>query len=66
VLTSTTYHSLHHSRYVGNFGLGTRLLDRIFNTEWDDYEPVYDRISHERRPLAKLRERAVPPAGGGG
>ena len=64
VLTSTTYHSLHHSRYVGNFGLGTRLLDRIFNTEWDDYEPVYDRISHERRPLAKLRERAVPPAGG--
>jgi Delta7-sterol 5-desaturase len=62
VLTSTTYHSLHHSRYVGNFGLGTRILDRIFKTEWDDYEPVYDRVSHERRPLAKLRERATPSA----
>src|SRR5205085_6151896 len=30
VLTSTTYHSLHHSRYTGNYGLGTRILDRLF------------------------------------
>jgi sterol desaturase/sphingolipid hydroxylase (fatty acid hydroxylase superfamily) len=62
VLTSTTYHSLHHSRYTGNYGLGTRILDRIFKTEWDDYEALYDRISGERRPLAKLRERAAPIA----
>jgi Delta7-sterol 5-desaturase len=60
VLTSTTYHSLHHSRYTGNYGLGTRVLDRLFKTEWDDYEQLYDRISHERRPLGKLRERAAP------
>jgi Delta7-sterol 5-desaturase len=59
VLTSTTYHSLHHSRYTGNYGLGTRILDRLFKTEWDDYERLYDRISHERRPLGKLRERAT-------
>ncbi len=58
VLTSTTYHSLHHSRYSGHYGLGTRILDRIFNTEWDDYESLYRRISHEKRPLGKLRERA--------
>jgi Delta7-sterol 5-desaturase len=58
VLTSTTYHSLHHSRYTGNYGLGTRVLDRILKTEWDDYEALYDRISGERRPLGKLRERA--------
>jgi Delta7-sterol 5-desaturase len=57
VITSATYHSLHHSRYTGNYGLGTRLLDQIFMTEWDDYEPLYDRISGERRPLSKLRER---------
>jgi lathosterol oxidase len=63
VLTSTTYHSLHHSRYTGNYGLGTRVLDRIFGTEWDDYEALYDRISDERRPLTKLRERAAPPGG---
>lgn len=62
VLTSTTYHSLHHSRYTGNYGLGTRLLDRLFKTEWDDYEQLYDRISRERRPLGKLRERVAPSA----
>jgi sterol desaturase/sphingolipid hydroxylase (fatty acid hydroxylase superfamily) len=62
VLTSTTYHSLHHSRYTGNYGLGTRILDRVFKTEWDDYEALYDRISGERRPLSKLRERAAPSA----
>jgi lathosterol oxidase len=62
VLTSTTYHSLHHSRYTGNYGLGTRVLDRIFKTEWDDYEALYDRISSERRPLGKLREGAESSA----
>jgi Delta7-sterol 5-desaturase len=59
VLTSTTYHSLHHARYINNFGLATRLLDRLFKTEWDDYEPVYFRVSGQSRPLRKLRERAV-------
>ncbi len=49
VLTTTTYHSLHHSRYTGNYGLGTRVLDRIFGTEWEDYERLYDRISAEKR-----------------
>ncbi len=58
VLTSTTYHSLHHSRYTGNYGLGTRILDWIFNTQWEDYDLVYDRIANERRPLTKLREKA--------
>jgi lathosterol oxidase len=60
VITSTTYHSLHHSRYTGNYGLGTRILDRLFETEWDDYEQLYDRISRDKRPLSKLREKAAP------
>jgi sterol desaturase/sphingolipid hydroxylase (fatty acid hydroxylase superfamily) len=59
VLTSTTYHSLHHSRYTGNYGLGTRVLDRFFNTEWDDYEALYERVNGEKRPLNKLRERVA-------
>jgi sterol desaturase/sphingolipid hydroxylase (fatty acid hydroxylase superfamily) len=58
VVTSTTYHSLHHSRYTGNYGLGTRILDRLFGTEWGDYEDLYEQIARERRPLGKLRERA--------
>jgi sterol desaturase/sphingolipid hydroxylase (fatty acid hydroxylase superfamily) len=58
LLTTTTYHSLHHSRYTGNYGLGTRVLDKLFRTEWEDYERLYDRICGERRPLTRLRERA--------
>lgn len=61
VFTSTTYHSLHHSRYVGNYGLGTRLLDRLFGTEWEDYERLYERISVERRPLGRLSEKVPSP-----
>jgi|SRR5581483_9749166 len=60
VITSTTYHSLHHSRYTGNYGLGTRVLDRLFRTEWPDYEIVYDKVSFERSPLKKLKEKFDP------
>jgi sterol desaturase/sphingolipid hydroxylase (fatty acid hydroxylase superfamily) len=56
-LTTTTYHALHHSRYVGNYGLGTRFLDRLFKTEWEDYEPLYQQITKEQQPLRKLSER---------
>jgi len=58
ILTSTTYHSLHHSRYTKNYGLGTRVLDRIFKTEWEDYEPLYEQITSKARPLTRLREKA--------
>ncbi len=60
LLTSTTYHSLHHSRYTGNYGLATRVMDKIFRTEWDDYRPLYDRVARDKKPLTKLRERVAP------
>jgi Delta7-sterol 5-desaturase len=56
MLTSTTYHSLHHSRYRGNYGLGIRLPDRIFGTECDDYERVFQRVTQQQLPLANLGE----------
>jgi Delta7-sterol 5-desaturase len=56
-LTTTTYHSLHHSRYTGNYGLGTRFMDRLCGTEWEDYEPLYDRVSRDKKPLTRLREK---------
>jgi lathosterol oxidase len=62
IITSTTYHSLHHSRYTRNYGLGTRILDRIFRTEWEDYEPLYQQITTRQQPLTRLRERVGPPA----
>lgn len=65
VITSTTYHSLHHSRYTGNYGLGTRILDRLFKTEWEDYERLYDRVSKEKRPLRRLSEKILSDASRG-
>lgn len=58
--TSTTYHSLHHSRYIKNYGLGTRVLDRIFGTEWEDYEQVFDQVSGQERPMARFKEKLEP------
>jgi sterol desaturase/sphingolipid hydroxylase (fatty acid hydroxylase superfamily) len=38
---TATFHSLHHTRSRGNFGLHTRLWDRLFGTEIVDYERVF-------------------------
>jgi len=57
VLTTTVYHSLHHSRYTGNYGLATRTLDQICGTEWTDYEKLYTRVTGDGPPLSGLRER---------
>lgn len=61
VITSTVYHALHHSRYTGNYGLGTRVLDRLFGTEWPDSVAVFERVVSEKRPLSSLRETAAEP-----
>ena len=61
-LASTTYHSLHHSRYVNNYGLGTRFLDRWLGTEWADYENLYARVVVDGVPLKTLSEKVAPLA----
>jgi sterol desaturase/sphingolipid hydroxylase (fatty acid hydroxylase superfamily) len=38
---TATFHSLHHTRSRGNFGLHTRFWDRLFGTEIGDYERVF-------------------------
>jgi sterol desaturase/sphingolipid hydroxylase (fatty acid hydroxylase superfamily) len=63
LMTTTTYHALHHSRYTGNYGLGTRLLDRLFKTEWQDYDEVYRQVTSGNQPMKHLRER-VPATEG--
>jgi sterol desaturase/sphingolipid hydroxylase (fatty acid hydroxylase superfamily) len=55
-ITSTSYHSLHHSRYVKNYGLGTRFLDQRHNTEWEDYEEVF-MSARKGNPLTKLTQK---------
>jgi lathosterol oxidase len=38
---TATFHSLHHTRSRGNFGLHSRVWDRLFGTEIADYEAVF-------------------------
>lgn len=64
VITTTTYHALHHSRYTGNYGLGTRVLDRWLGTEWPDYEAVYQQITAAEKPLGRLKQRVDSRASG--
>ena len=63
LLTSTTYHALHHSRFSGIYGLGTRVFDRMFRTEWEDYEAVFGQIAEHKRPLTRLGERVTKLVG---
>lgn len=38
---TATFHSLHHTQYRGNYGLFTRLWDRLLGTELPGYEAAF-------------------------
>lgn len=39
-LVTPTYHSLHHLRYRGHYGLFTTVLDRLGKSVFDDYDQI--------------------------
>ncbi|MGZ3691230.1 MAG: sterol desaturase family protein [Pseudobdellovibrio sp.] len=41
VWNTTTYHTLHHMRYKGHYGLFTSVLDRVHGTWFKDYEAIH-------------------------
>jgi sterol desaturase/sphingolipid hydroxylase (fatty acid hydroxylase superfamily) len=55
---TATFHSLHHTRSRGNFGLHTRLWDRVFGTEIPDYERVFVQRGTEGTDIERRSERA--------
>jgi len=58
VFNSPTYHTLHHARYIKNYGLITPWLDRLFGTEWPDVPEVQTRAA-SGEPLTRLSERVA-------
>ena len=56
VFITPSYHSMHHARYRGHYGLFTTTLDRMFGTRFEDYEEVYDR-ARSGAGLTRLGER---------
>ena len=50
-----SYHCLHHARFDGHYGFAAAYMDRIFGTEFADWEAVHDRV-RRGEPLKSLRE----------
>ena len=48
---SATFHSLHHARFNGNYGLFSRVWDRWFGTELDGYEAAFS-AAHAEAPAS--------------
>ncbi len=45
--TPSTHHNMHHSHFSGNYGLYFTWWDKLFKTEFTDYNKKYDSL-HER------------------
>ncbi len=58
LLTSSTYHNMHHSKFHGNYGVHFRIWDRLLGTEFKDYEHEYDAIQN-RKNQAKNDEKEI-------
>lgn len=56
IFTTSAYHAMHHARYVKNYGLLTRVMDRLFDSEWADTSEVQSRAARGA-PLSALRQR---------
>jgi sterol desaturase/sphingolipid hydroxylase (fatty acid hydroxylase superfamily) len=56
IFTTSAYHAMHHARYVKNYGLLTRVMDRLFDSEWSDTSEVQSRAARGE-PLTALRQR---------
>ena len=54
-----SYHSMHHARYHGHYGLYTTVLDRWLNTYFEDYPAIYDR-ARAGEGLEQLNETHHP------
>ena len=55
---STSFHSMHHARYQGHYGLFTQLLDRAFGTYFQDWPAVHQRAARGDG-LRRLSERVA-------
>ena len=52
----TTYHSLHHARFVNHYSFGSTFMDRLLCTEWSDWPELHARVIRGE-PLEKLSVR---------
>jgi len=61
--TPSTHHNMHHAKVNGNYGLYFTWLDKLFKTEFKDYNETYDAIQERIKesdsfPITYARMRA--------
>jgi sterol desaturase/sphingolipid hydroxylase (fatty acid hydroxylase superfamily) len=49
LMTSSTHHNMHHSKFNGNYGVHFRIWDRLLGTEFKDYEKTFDEIQERKK-----------------
>jgi len=49
------YHALHHARWTGHYSFQAALMDRLFGTEWSDWQALHAEVA-SGKALAGLRE----------
>jgi len=54
-----TFHALHHARYEKHFSFAFTVFDRLFGTEWEDWQSLFRRIV-DGQPMTRLQERGEP------
>lgn len=49
LLTSSTHHNMHHSKFGGNYGVHFRVWDKLQGTEFRDYEAEFEKIQDRKK-----------------
>ena len=52
------YHALHHARFKNNYSFASTFMDRLFGTEWDDWQQLHGRVVGGQ-PMSRLNERGT-------
>lgn len=58
--TTSTHHNMHHSKFSGNYALYFTWWDKIFKTEFKDYEETFEEVHHR---ISKKSVIKVPDQG---
>jgi sterol desaturase/sphingolipid hydroxylase (fatty acid hydroxylase superfamily) len=53
LMTSSTHHNMHHSKFNGNYGVHFRIWDKLLGTEFNDYEKTFDEIQERKKGYPK-------------
>lgn len=61
-MTTSTHHSMYHSKFNSNYGVHFRFWNKLFGTEFKDYESSFDQIQQRKKGLlttVKQEERGT-------